>query len=233
MTAVVCGVCGGSGWTPTNVLWPKLIEDWRLSDEEAAYIDHQQGTCCTTCGCSLRSSVLGLAIARVARASTLRRAVWHRPWWRVLEVNEAGHLTGELRKWPRHTLAKYPEVDLQALPFADSSFDLVVHSDTLEHVPDPQKALNECLRVLRPGGWLCYTVPIVVARLTRRREGEPPSFHGTNEDRAYLVVTEYGADAWVQLAATRTDEIRLFSLDHPAAHALVARKPARRGNLPR
>jgi ubiquinone/menaquinone biosynthesis C-methylase UbiE len=122
-------------------------------------------------------------------------------------------------------MAKYPEVDLQALPYSDATFDLVVHSDTLEHVENPEVALTECLRVLRPGGWLCYTVPMVVGRLSRRRDTDPPSYHGTSEDPAYLVVTEYGADAWVQLAAQGSREIRLFSLNHPAAHALAARKP--------
>jgi SAM-dependent methyltransferase len=39
-----------------------------------------------------------------------------------------------------------------ALPFADGSFDLVLSQAVLEHVPDPQRALDEMARVLRPGG---------------------------------------------------------------------------------
>ena len=38
------------------------------------------------------------------------------------------------------------------LPFPDSSFDKVICSEVLEHIPDYQGALNEIQRVLKPGG---------------------------------------------------------------------------------
>ena len=49
--------------------------------------------------------------------------------------------------------------DMQALPHADGAFDLVVHSDTLEHVPDPVRGLAECRRVLKPRGLLILETP--------------------------------------------------------------------------
>jgi SAM-dependent methyltransferase len=42
--------------------------------------------------------------------------------------------------------------DAEAIPFADGEFDCVFAGWVLYHVPDLEKALAECARVLRPGG---------------------------------------------------------------------------------
>lgn len=42
--------------------------------------------------------------------------------------------------------------DAESLPFRSSSFDLVVSRHLLWTLPDPERALIECKRVLRPGG---------------------------------------------------------------------------------
>lgn len=45
------------------------------------------------------------------------------------------------------------------LPFPDSSFDMAVSMDVLEHVQAPERVLAEMLRVLKPGGVvLCYAI---------------------------------------------------------------------------
>ena len=45
------------------------------------------------------------------------------------------------------------------LPFADHTFDVIVCSEVLEHVPDYQRVLAEIRRVLKPGGQLAVSVP--------------------------------------------------------------------------
>ncbi|MEH6551818.1 MAG: class I SAM-dependent methyltransferase [Pseudomonadales bacterium] len=45
------------------------------------------------------------------------------------------------------------------LPFADNSFDKVICSEVLEHIPDWQDAIVEINRVLKPGGVFCASVP--------------------------------------------------------------------------
>jgi ubiquinone/menaquinone biosynthesis C-methylase UbiE len=46
---------------------------------------------------------------------------------------------------------------VQALPFADETFDLVVSAWVIETVDSPRAAVKEMLRVLRPGGALVYS----------------------------------------------------------------------------
>jgi 2-polyprenyl-3-methyl-5-hydroxy-6-metoxy-1,4-benzoquinol methylase len=49
--------------------------------------------------------------------------------------------------------------DIQRIDRATASFDTVISSETIEHVPDPAQALRELARVLGPGGRLFLTTP--------------------------------------------------------------------------
>ena len=49
--------------------------------------------------------------------------------------------------------------DLAALPFASGAFDALINIVTLEHLPDPARAMNEMARVLRPGGRVLIAAP--------------------------------------------------------------------------
>ncbi len=47
---------------------------------------------------------------------------------------------------------KYEQIDAQAIPYPDETFDIVIANFMLYHVPDRPKALREIQRVLKPGG---------------------------------------------------------------------------------
>jgi 2-polyprenyl-3-methyl-5-hydroxy-6-metoxy-1,4-benzoquinol methylase len=49
--------------------------------------------------------------------------------------------------------------DINKLPFADASFDCVICSEVLEHIPDHQNAIRELDRILKPNGTLAVSVP--------------------------------------------------------------------------
>jgi SAM-dependent methyltransferase len=210
-------------------MWKQLGDLWRLSPEEYDYIDHQQGEHCTRCGCNLRSQALALAITRAfgypgtfrSFARTVRGRLI-----RVLEVNAAGSVTNHFARRSRRELRSYPDLDMMDMRLPDNRYDLVVHSETLEHIPDPIRALRECHRVLKPGGFCCYTVPIVVGRLTRSCAGDAPSYHGDSADPKddWLVRTEYGSDAWRQVIEAGFVECRIVAVKPPAAHALIGVK---------
>src|SRR5438874_2506316 len=46
------------------------------------------------------------------------------------------------------------------IPFCNETFDTVVSTEVLEHVPDPLRALREMQRVLKPGGHLVLSTPM-------------------------------------------------------------------------
>jgi SAM-dependent methyltransferase len=189
-------------------------------------VDRQQGTCCSRCGANLRSGALAEALlGAVGGTGTLLEFVdtSAAAGLEVLEINEAGSLSPVLARLASHRLARFPDLDMQRMPFPDGSFDLVIHSDTLEHVSDPLRALAECRRVLPSTGALCFTVPIIVGRLTRSCAGRPPSFHGTPalQSEDLRVQTEFGADMWTWLLRAGFAAVTLTTTEYPAALAIT------------
>ena len=51
------------------------------------------------------------------------------------------------------------QADVTRLPFPDATFDAVICSEVLEHIPDSRAAIDELVRVLKPGRDLVVSVP--------------------------------------------------------------------------
>ena len=85
----------------------------------------------------------------VAQAA-VRKGMW------VVGVDFSAAMLGQARKQYREV--DFCEGDAATLPFADNTFDAVVMNFGLLHFGNPEQALGEAYRVLRPGGRIGFTV---------------------------------------------------------------------------
>jgi SAM-dependent methyltransferase len=140
------------------------------------------GCYCCICGHYLRRFLpfRGRRNAECPNCGSLAR---HRLLWKFLSARtklfdrrpkQVLHFAPE--RGVRRRLTQYPQlsyvaadlaggpdilpVDVTAMKFPDSSFDVVICNHVLEHVDDDRKAMAELHRVLRPGGWAVITTPI-------------------------------------------------------------------------
>lgn len=80
-------------------------------------------------------------------------------------------LPASSRKGPVSARARFEVADAaRPLPYAAGSFDAVICIDAINHLPDRAARLADWHRLLRPGGWILFTDPIVVTGLLTSEE---------------------------------------------------------------
>lgn len=224
-----CTVCGGTEFKFIPVLWDQLIAEWGLSDHEVLYVNIQQGRFCVRCGCNTRVQALAASMCSAFQwAGPFKNFIKSKTMEnkKILGINKAGNLHAYLKDHPSFKLVEFPEYDMMKLQLPSKSFDIIVHSDTLEHVMNPLQAMRECFRVLKTEGRLFYTTPTIVDRTSRPREGLSASYHGSPDCREedYRVYTEFGCDHWKMAFEAGFRAFKIHATEYPAGLAYEAQK---------
>lgn len=102
------------------------------------------------------------------------------------------YITGDIES----PLAKV-KMDIHEIPFEENTFDVIFCNHVLEHVEDDIKAMQEMLRVLKPGGWAILQVPFFF-----------PLNEDTYEDKSIT------SPADREKAFGQDDHVRLYGKDY-------------------
>lgn len=114
---------------------------------------------------------------------------------------------------------------ISALPFPDSSFDLVCALDIIEHVDDDESAMRELSRVAAPNAVLIISVPLHPDRWTdfdhqcgHRRRYEPEAFFNKLRDHGFTI--ERSAGYGMQPKSSRLVELGMDLMKHYRKRAM-------------
>lgn len=223
-----CTVCGQ--YRPMlyrrRVIPRRLEELWQLSPRLAEALARKESSDCSHCGAKLRARRMAQILLEIyppgdqsLPARSLADWTGHEATkrLRIAEINRIEGLHEQLSVLPGFQPSGFqPGIkpgelsggvrceDLTRLTYTDESFDLVLTSETLEHVPDLNLALSEIHRVLTPGGRHIFTIPVLpgisktFARMTRQPDGtlkrHAPRICHPGGDVGYPVFTEFGTD---------------------------------------
>jgi SAM-dependent methyltransferase len=245
-----CAVCGRHARTRrVQVMWPELGEEWDLTPELYDQMSERDGVVCGLCGSTWRvrqlaETLLGDLSKRGVSAESIAEAARTAELadLQVAEINAVSGLHPALAPLPGLRYSEYsstdPKVpceDLMRLSYPDRSFDYVLTSDTLEHVPDFDRAMAEIRRILKPGGKHIFNIPVIWNRPTRQRaemiDGKlkhslPPSYHaGPQPNRDdYLVFSEFGGDVVERIERARFAVTVKKAPTNPLVSTLVAER---------
>ncbi|MEZ4523374.1 MAG: class I SAM-dependent methyltransferase [Thermomicrobiales bacterium] len=120
----------------------------------------------------------GAGAGRYARAIAR-----YRPGWKIVAGDLSSRAVEEAIRYGGGPW--YSVFDAENIPFDSRSFDSVVFFDLLEHVPNPDRLLTECFRVLRPGGLLHFFVPL---------EAQPRTLYSLLDDNRPIPIHEWKRD---------------------------------------
>lgn len=208
-----CWACGTrQKWQAAKVINNELAQTWDLDQRLRDSFDYRESMFCPNCGCSLRLRHLAEALCYYYNGVSARELVADKEFNKleIAEINSCGKLHQFLGLIKNLKYSEFgskdpaiPSENLEKLSYKSNSLDLILSSDTFEHVPDFRKSTQEIYRVLKPGGMHIFTIPVIWKRATIQRaeltsngktkHHKEPSYHGEGQPD-YLVFSEFGHD---------------------------------------
>jgi MPBQ/MSBQ methyltransferase len=130
-------------WTPE--MRSQALRLARLDDPSLATLDVGAGT--------------GFTTAEIVRQVAAER---------VTMLDQSPHQLARAARRPELAACRRLEGDAEALPFSSDTFDRYVSAGSIEYWPEPQRAVAEAYRVLRPGGVAMIVGPLPPANRSAR-----------------------------------------------------------------
>lgn len=153
-----------------------MLSTWELSDNFKQSLVERENYYCCNCLSNYRMRVHAESVLRVSGFLSTDEMVWQlkNSDFTIYETAAYSVFRSKtIKKIKKYVVSEYFESfdfgcyingvrneNLECLSFSDNSFDVIVTGDVLEHVIDLNKALSEIKRVLKPGGYHVFTLPV-------------------------------------------------------------------------
>lgn len=162
---------------------------------------------CKSCGATMRdrqiaSGLLDIIAKRVGQTEADLRAYRANPraTLKILDSDSFSSINRILRGLPGYAHSQHlprlgngeaiadgsVNVNLEAMPFPEAHFDVILTSDVMEHVADDMQAHREIFRCLAPKGTYLFTVPYDPCIMGHRQLTQ-----GTGQPAQYFIIEEH------------------------------------------
>ncbi len=155
----------------------QLISRWELSNNFKETLLERENYFCCYCGANNRMRFHAetvLKLLNISSTKELIKKLRENPDYCIYETAAYNVFRDKkLKKLNNYVVSEYFDnkslgshvrgirnENLEALTFPDSKFDILINSDVLEHISDLNSALSEIKRVLKPGGYHVFTIPV-------------------------------------------------------------------------
>lgn len=130
---------------------------------------NRPNACCLKCGSVERHRLLYMFMLEktdLFNTDTPKRLLHFAPervfYNLFVKQKHIKYVPGDLfpKSYTSRGMHKVKKIDMCAIPFPDNYFDAIINIHVLEHIPDDIGAMKELYRVMKPGSWGIFHVPI-------------------------------------------------------------------------